>query len=293
MHIPVLLQESIQGLALKPDGVYLDGTLGGGGHAFTIASQLNQDGTFIGCDVDPHALTRAQEKLASLECHKYFFQKNFSEIDTLIALANKKALDGILLDLGWSMYQIKDADRGFSFLHTGPLDMRLGKSSLTAADLVNTLSSEELATILYRYGDERLSRKIAEAIINYREIHGPLTTTTELAEIIKAAYPPRLRHGKIHPATKSFQALRIAVNDEYGVLETALHAGIRALAPQGRFAVITFHSGEDRIVKQIFNEYKTQNVLISITKKPIVPRDEELHINPSSRSAKLRIVEKQ
>jgi 16S rRNA (cytosine1402-N4)-methyltransferase len=293
MHIPVLLQESIQGLALKPDGVYLDGTLGGGGHAFAIASHLGQEGTFIGCDVDPQALIRAQEKLASLVCQKYFFQKNFSEIDTLIALAHTTALDGILLDLGWSMYQIKEPERGFSFLHTGPLDMRLGESSLTAADLVNTLSSEELATILYRYGDERLSRKIAEAIINYRSVHGAFTTTTELGEVIKATYPPRLRHGKIHPATKSFQALRIAVNDEYGVLETTLHKGIAALAPQGRFAVITFHSGEDRIVKKIFNEYKTQHVLIPITKKPIVPRDEELRINPSSRSAKLRIVEKQ
>lgn len=301
-HIPVLYSESLDALTIRSDGVYIDGTLGGAGHAYGIAEQLSSQGTFIGCDVDYDAIMRAQEKLAPLPCKKYFVHNNFRNILEILNTLSVDQVDGILLDLGWSSFQIEDHERGLSFTHDGPLDMNLGKGlsgdRLTAYEIINFWEEETLADIFYGYGDETKARVIARHLVQVRKDE-PITTTHQLAnEIINALFPKKIASGKplkfkIHPATKVFQALRIAVNDEFGAITDALHAGIQCLSPQGRFAVITFHSGEDRIVKHIFKSYADTNTIRLINKKPIVPSRTEIISNVRSRSAKLRIVEKQ
>jgi 16S rRNA (cytosine1402-N4)-methyltransferase len=300
-HIPVLLQECVDALNITADGVYVDGTLGGAGHAEAIASQLSPSGTFIGCDVDHDAIMRAQERLKKLPCHKFFVHDNFKNISHIVDQLGIQSVSGILLDLGWSSFQIADPERGLSFMHDGPLDMNLSKGMsverLTAYEIVNHWGEETLADIFYAYGDEVKARQIAKHLVKVRREY-PITTTKQLAdEVIAAVYtkrkdPTKELHFKIHPATKVFQALRIAVNDELETIKEAIHVGIKKLASGGRFAIITFHSGEDRIVKHLFKQYADEEIIKLTVKKPIVPTLTETRTNPRSRSAKLRIVEK-
>lgn len=288
MHIPVLFTESIDALNITPDGVYVDGTLGGAGHAYAIGEKLSDKGTLIAFDVDAQAIARGHKKLDELPCQVRLFQRNFREIVQVLHENNIEKIDGVLMDLGYSSYQIDDADKGLSFQHDGPLDMRLGDGEITAADIVNTWSEETLADIFYGYGDETAARLIAKKIVAARR-NKKFTTTQQLADFIKQVIP--FRHGKTHPATRVFQALRIAVNDEYGALTDALKDLPACIQSGGRIAIITFHSGEDRIVKNIFKTWQEDEIGNVTTKKPITPNDEELRENPRARSAKLRIFE--
>lgn len=294
MHIPVLFQESIDALAIRPDGVYVDGTLGGAGHALAIAQHLGPHGTLIGFDVDSHALARAREVLRDVSCKIILVQDNFRNLAQVLKDRHIQEVHGILLDLGWSSFQIADAHRGFSFQQNGPLKMTLrdtlSQDDLTAWDIVNTWEEEHIADILYGYGDEHASRRIAHALVQARR-KAPLETTFDLVEVIHSVLPQK---GWMHTntATKTFQALRITVNDEYGALHDVLDQGIHALAPHGRFAIITFHSGEDRIVKQAFRTAAAEQRVGLVTKKPISPSFEETQKNPRARSSKLRIIEK-
>ena len=308
-HIPVLFHESIDALAIRPSGTYIDGTLGGAGHALAIAQHLAPDGTLIGFDLDSNAIARAQEKLigpdSSVVCKIILVQENFRNLDQVLDAHGIGAVDGIFLDLGWSSYQIADESRGFSFQVDGPLRMTLKdsptKDDLTAWDIVNTWDEEAIADVLYAYGDERHSRRIARAIIEART-KKPIDTTFELSALVAHNVPGGLKvfkdwsagfgKKKTNPATKTFQALRIAVNDEYGAVTDALAKGFERLAPKGRFAVISFHSGEDRIVKNYFRDQAHAGLATLLTKKPIMPSDEEVAQNPRSRSAQLRVIEK-
>lgn len=296
-HISVLYQESLDALAIDAHGVYVDGTLGGAGHAYGIAEQLDASGIFIGCDVDYDAITRAQDKLRMLPCKKHFIHDNFRNLPAIIDRLNIDQVHGILLDLGWSSFQIADPERGLSFMQDGPLDMNLSKGlpgeRLTAFEIVNYWEESTLADIFYGYGDETKARVIAKHIVKVRKDQ-EIATTHQLAQcVIDAVYTKKQpTHFKIHPATKVFQALRIAVNDELQVVTDTLHAGIQVLTPGGRLAVITFHSGEDRIVKHLFKSYADEGVIALVVKKPIAPSLQEVRDNPRSRSAKLRIIKK-
>lgn len=298
IHVPVLLFESIEGLNIDSNGIYLDGTLGGAGHAEEIAKRLSAKGVLIGCDVDSEALARATERLESYPCQKHFAHDNFRNLESILEKSEIEKVSGILLDLGWSSFQIADPERGLSFLHDGPLDMNLSKGMvgerLTAYEIINFWEEEAIADILFKYGDERKSRIIAKHIVEARKKQH-ITTTGELAQLVIKILHPKAKENpyfKIHPATKVFQALRIAVNDELQVITDAIHAGIKKLNHGGRFAIITFHSGEDRIVKHLFREYADQGKVTLITKKPTVPSESEIHDNPRSRSSKLRIIQK-
>lgn len=294
MHIPVLFSESIHALSIKPNGTYVDGTLGGAGHAAEIAKHLGPDGTLIGFDLDSNAITRAREALSNAKCKVILAQENFRNLDSVLAKNGIEQVDGIFLDLGWSSFQIADPTRGFSFQVDGPLAMTLKdsptKDDVTAWDIVNTWEESTIADMLYAYADERYSRRIARRIIEEREKHS-IDTTAQLAELVKSAVPKNPK-SKINPATKTFQALRIAVNDEYGALKDTLVKGFEKLKTGGRFAIITFHSGEDRIVKNFFRDQSHAEIAKLITKKAIMPSDEEIITNPRSRSAQLRILEK-
>ena len=300
-HIPVLLDECIKSLNINSSGIYIDGTLGGAGHAEEIAKQLSKQGTLIGCDVDHDAIIRAQSRLKDYPCNKKLIHNNFRNLDAILNQVDIKQVDGILLDLGWSSFQIADPERGLSFQNDGPLDMNLSKGMnderITAYEIVNFWEEGTLADIFFAYGDEPKARVIARYIVQERQ-KNKITTTKELARIvIEALFPKKVAskkelYFKIHPATKVFQALRIAVNDELEVVTETIHAGIKHLAQGGRFSIITFHSGEDRIVKHLFKTYADQGIIKLITKKPIVPTDKELQINPRARSSKLRVVEK-
>jgi len=301
IHVPVLFQESIHALAITPDGIYVDGTLGGAGHASAIADQLSARGTFIGCDVDHDALSRAQERLASYPCTRFLIHDNFRNLGHILDRLEIPEVHGILLDLGWSSFQMSDRERGLSFMQDGPLDMNLSKGipgeHITAYDIINFWEETTLADIFFGYGDEPKARKIARQIIEERQVR-PIATTFELRDlVVRALFPKHVAekkspYFKIHPATKVFQALRIAVNDELQTLTDAIHVGIGRLARNGRFAIITFHSGEDRIVKNLFKLYVEQGLAELVVKKPIVPSDAELADNPRARSAKLRIIKK-
>lgn len=294
MHIPVLFQESIDALHIRNDGVYVDGTLGGAGHALAIAQHLGPHGTLIGFDVDSHAIARAREKLQRVSCRVILIQDNFRNMTEALLAHDIHHVDGILLDLGWSSFQITEAERGLSFQNDGALNMSLkspvGPEDLTAFDIVNTWEEEHIADILYGYGDEHASRRIAHAIVLARR-KAPLQTTFDLVEVIHSVLPQK---GWMHTntATKTFQALRITVNDEYGALQDVLVQGMELLSSAGRLAIITFHSGEDRIVKQSFRAYTDEGKGTLVTKKPITPSQEELHTNPRARSSKLRTIEK-
>lgn len=305
-HVSVLLDECIQGLNIRPDGIYVDGTLGGAGHSSHIASKITT-GRLIGIDRDEVALTAAAERLAPYGDRVILVHSNFCDIASVLARLGIGGVDGILLDLGVSSPQLDDGARGFSYMADAPLDMRMDHSeALTAAAVVNTWSYEELKRILYEYGEERYAPQIASAICKRRE-QAPVRTTLELVDIIRSAMPPAALREKQHPAKRSFQAIRIAVNDELGAVSQVMRDAIPCLNPGGRLAVITFHSLEDRIVKNAMAEAakgctcppsfpvcvcgKKPKVRL-ITRKPIVSGEEELARNPRARSAKLRICEK-
>ena len=305
-HVSVLLDECIDGLNIKPDGIYVDGTLGGAGHSSQIVKRLST-GRLIGIDRDPVALKAAGERLAPYADRVTLVHSNFCEIAKVLEDLNIDGVDGILLDLGVSSPQLDDAERGFSYMNDAPLDMRMNaEDALSAYEVVNTWSYEELRRILFDYGEERYAPRIADAICRRRE-QAPIKTTLELVEIIRSAMPAAALREKQHPAKRSFQAIRIAVNDELGSVEKVMRDAPQCLNPGGRLAIITFHSLEDRIVKNGMAEAakgctcppsfpvcvcgKKPKVKL-ISRKPIVSGDEELERNPRARSAKLRICEK-
>lgn len=302
-HIPVLLSETIDGLNIRPDGIYVDGTAGGGGHSSEILKHLTS-GKLYSIDQDPDAIAAVTERFKN-EPNSVILKGNFSNMKELLAEKQVYSVDGVLLDIGVSSHQLDTAERGFSFHEDAPLDMRMSQEGTTAADLVNTLSFEELTKIIFSYGEEKYANSIVKAIIKQREIK-PITTTFELAEIIKNSVPQKVRR-EGHPARKTFQALRIAVNRELEVLEKGLDEAFEILNTQGRLAVITFHSLEDRIVKKKMAEWfkgctcpKDFPVCVcgnkpkakAVSRKPIVANSIELDKNLRSRSAKLRICEK-
>lgn len=285
-HVPVLLREIMEGLNLHSGDVVIDGTLGDGGHAQAILEATAPQGKVIGIDQDVHSLERAKKNLSKYADRITPVQGNFRELNTLVS-PYATQVHGILLDLGWSSSQLTD-DQGLSFMKDAPLDMRLSGSKVrTAASILAEYSEKELGQIFRKLGEERLWRQVAAAIVKQRRDH-PLTRTSQLVALMErlTAHIPR---GKIHPATRVFQALRIEVNDELNALKDVLPQAVELLAPHGRLAIITFHSLEDRIVKQFFAR---ESMIEMITKKPIAPSDEEIRENPRSRSAKLRIVEK-
>ena len=305
-HRSVLLDECIDGLNIKPDGVYVDGTAGGGGHSFEIARRL-VGGRLICIDQDSAAIEAASKKLAPFSDKVTIVRNNFSHIADVCEELGIDKIDGMLLDLGVSSYQLDTAERGFSYNADAPLDMRMdARASLNAEIVVNTYSPEELRRILFEYGEEKFTRQIVSAIVAQRE-RAPIKSTAQLASIIKGAIPARAREGGHHPAKRSFQAIRIEVNHELDVIGPAIKDGVKLLGSGGRMAIITFHSLEDRIVKQAYaklaegctcpkslpicvcNNKPTVKV---ITKHPIAPTDLELEENPRSRSAKLRVAEK-
>ena len=305
-HVSVLLQECIDGLNIKPDGIYVDGTLGGAGHSSQIAARLTT-GRLIGIDRDPVALAAAGMRLEPFADRVTLVHSNFCEMAQVLAELGIDGVDGILLDLGVSSPQLDDGERGFSYMVDAPLDMRMnGEDALSARTVVNTWSQDELKRILYTYGEERYAPQIAAAICRRRE-DKPIETTLELVDIIRSAMPPAALREKQHPAKRSFQAIRIAVNDELGSVEKAMEVAVPLLKPGGRLAVITFHSLEDRIVKTAMAEAargctcppnfpvcvcgKKPRVRL-ISRKPIVSGAEELDRNPRARSAKLRVCEK-
>ena len=305
-HISVLLDECIEGLNIKPDGIYVDGTLGGAGHSSEVAKRLTT-GRLIGIDRDPVALKAAGERLAPYKDRVTLVHSNFCEIAQVLKNLNIEGVDGILLDLGVSSPQLDDGSRGFSYMADAPLDMRMNsEDTLSAYDVVNTWSYEELRRILFDYGEERYAPKIASAICKKRE-EKPIETTLELVDVIRGAMPAQALREKQHPAKRSFQAIRIAVNDELGSVEKVMKDAIPCLNPGGRLAVITFHSLEDRIVKTAMAGAakgctcppsfpicvcgKKPQVYV-ITRKPITSTDAELERNPRARSAKLRVCEK-
>ena len=294
-HISVLLQETIEGLSLKAGDRVFEGTVGLGGHTEEIMGRIGAQGVYIGTDMDTQALAHAEARLASYPCTKIFREGNFRNLDHVLDAAGYPEVDKILLDIGLSNLQLEMSERGFSFKQNGPLLMTFrvapSEGDLTAREIVNEWAADSLTDIISGYGEERFAWRIANAIVAARE-KKPIETTTELAEIVRLALPAFARHGKIHPATKTFQALRIAVNDELGALREGLEKGFARLVPGGRMAVISFHSLEDRIVKEFFKKRADEALGTILTKKPIGPSDEELAHNPKARSSKLRIIEK-
>lgn len=305
-HVSVLLDECIEALNIKPEGIYVDGTLGGAGHSSRIAAKLTT-GRLIGIDRDTVALTAAEKRLEPYMDRVTLVHSDFSELKNVLSCLNIEKVDGILLDLGVSSPQLDDGARGFSYMADAPLDMRMNREDpVTAHTVVNTWPYEELRRILYDYGEERYAPQIAAAICRRRE-ERIIETTLELVDIIRSAMPAAALREKQHPAKRSFQAIRIAVNDELGDLQKVLDAAIPALNPGGRLAIITFHSLEDRIVKNAMAAAakgctcppnfpvcvcgKTPQVKV-LTRKPITSSDEELNRNPRARSAKLRVCEK-
>ncbi|MBR2927001.1 MAG: 16S rRNA (cytosine(1402)-N(4))-methyltransferase RsmH [Clostridia bacterium] len=306
-HYSVLLKESIEGLAIKTDGVYVDGTAGGAGHSAQIASRLSGNGLLLALDQDETAVKVATERLKPYGSRARVIHSNFKNLEAVLAEQGISHIDGLLLDLGVSSYQLDTPERGFSYRADAPLDMRMdSRNPLSAMEVVNTYSESELRRILYEYGEERFSSRIANGIIRARE-RGSISTTGELVEIIRQSIPAPAREGGHHPAMRTFQALRIEVNAELDVIAPAIKSAVRLLNPGGRIAIITFHSLEDRIVKQTFSDLtgactcpKNFPICVCgnrpqiklITKKPILPTQEELAVNSRSHSAKLRIAEK-
>ncbi len=293
-HQSVLLHEAIRELEIRPDDTVIDATLGGAGHARAIAETLESSGILVGFDLDQAAIARAQTALTEAKPQIHLIRSNFRHLGSELAAREIPSIDKALFDLGWSGYQLS-AGRGFSFLSDEPLLMTyvtdITPETLTAREIVNEWEEESLIDIISGWGEERYARRIASMIVNRRG-EKPFETARDLADEIKACVPAVYRYGRIHPATKTFQALRIAVNDELGALQEGLASAWQMLAPGGRIAVITFHSIEDRIVKQLFVQWEKEEGGKRITKKPLTPSDEELSRNPRARSAKLRVIEK-
>lgn len=302
-HVSILLNECLDGLEISPEKVYVDGTLGGAGHSYHIASKI-KTGTLISIDRDRSAIENAKIRLEPFMENVKLIKNDFRNIDDAIREAGFDKVDGIMFDLGVSSPQLDITERGFSYMKDSKLDMRMDREQeLSAFNIVNEWTYEDLSRIIFRYGEEKFARKIADKIIERR----PINTTFELVEAIKDALPEKVKREKGHPAKKTFQAIRIAVNDELESVEIAMEKAINSLNPSGRLCVITFHSLEDRIVKTIFNEYATGCICSKkipvcichnkpkikiINRKPILPSDEEIDENPRARSAKLRIIEK-
>lgn len=290
-HLPVLVEQVIEFLDPHPDGIYVDCTLGGAGHALKILERSSPTGRLIGIDRDGEAIEEAYLRLKLYESRITLIHGNFSDLREILRELNIGKVEGILIDLGVSYQQLIDEKRGFSFQSEGPLDMRMDRTQRkTAAKLINALSRVELEGILRKYGEGRWGRKIAKAIVRHRQ-KTPIVTTTQLRDIISSAVlkPPR----RIHPATKAFQAIRIAVNDELNNLEKAIRDGVPLLKSGGRLCILSFHSLEDRIVKESFRQYeKAPGLITIITKKPIAPSKGEISENPRARSAKLRVAER-
>jgi 16S rRNA (cytosine1402-N4)-methyltransferase len=305
-HVSVLLKECIDGLNIKPNGIYVDGTLGGGGHSFKIL-QLLENGKLIGIDQDTDALKAATERLKIFEDKFIPVHRNFSEIETVLDELGIKKIDGLLLDLGVSSFQLDEAERGFSYMNDGKLDMRMNQSdTFTAYDIVNTYSERKLTSIINEYGEENWANRIAKFIVEART-EKPIETTFELVEVIKKAIPAAARKDGPHPAKRTFQAIRIEVNNELKIIEQTIEATVKRLNKGGRIAIITFHSLEDRIVKTAYKNLAQgctcppefpicicggKPKVKIISKKPILPSDEEVEMNPRARSAKLRVAEK-
>ena len=306
-HISVLLEETINSLNIKPDGIYVDGTLGGGGHSLEICKRLGSSGRLIGIDQDMDAIKAATERLKDYSNQVTIVHSNYQDVDSVLRDLSIGGVDGIVLDLGVSSYQLDNADRGFTYREDTPLDMRMDQSStVTARDIVNGYSEQELFRVIKEYGEDSFAKNIAKHIVKARQ-EKTIETTGELNEIIKAAIPAKVRQGQGHPSKKTFQAIRIELNRELEVLENSLDKMIELLNPGGRLSVITFHSLEDRIVKNIFR--KNMNPCICppefpictcgrkptgkvITRKPIVPGEQELEDNKRAKSSKLRVFEK-
>lgn len=308
-HIPVLLAEAVEYLNCQANGTYLDATLGSGGHAFTILKDNPEIKALIAIDWDEEAIKKSRKRLQPFSHKTFIFQENFINIRTILKKLGVKEVNGILLDLGVSSQQLEDRNRGFSFRLQGTLDMRMNRNlSTTAFDLVNTSSISQLEQTLLNYGEERYAKRIARAIVTERKKE-PLSDTLKLSQLVTSAIPPKHHPRKIHPATKTFQALRIAVNNEIENLKKVIEEGIDLLAQKGRLCIISFHSIEDRVVKHQFRKLSKgyshservfpleeinhgKGKVKIITKKPITPRSEEIRENPRARSAKLRVVEK-
>ena len=306
-HTPVMQREVVKSLRLRPGGIYVDGTVGGGGHAFEILRETSPDGLLIGIDVDDDALRESKERLKPFGNRKIIIKGNFADIDTILDELNIKGVDGILLDLGVSSHQLKTADRGFSFSLNAVLDMRMDQShGLSACEIVNTFSEKELVRIIKDYGEEMMAGRIVKAISDRRKVR-PIKTTADLADIILRALPSRFKPPKIHPATKTFQAIRIYVNSELLNLHNAIDRGVDVLKESGRFSIISFHSLEDRIIKNCFRLWEKGCICLPdipvctchrkaklkvLTKKPVTPSASEIESNPKARSAKLRTAER-
>ncbi|WP_096189228.1 16S rRNA (cytosine(1402)-N(4))-methyltransferase RsmH [Evansella halocellulosilytica] len=306
-HVTVLKEETVAGLNIKRDGIYVDCTLGGGGHSERILSELNEEGRLIAFDQDETALLHAKERLASYEGNVHFVHSNFKYVKKELELLGIDKVDGIVFDLGVSSPQFDEPERGFSYRFDAPLDMRMNRNeALTAYEVVNEWSFQDIMKIISKYGEERFAKQIARKIEQAREIE-PIATTFQLVEVIKEAIPAPARRKGGHPAKRTFQAIRIAVNDELNVFDHALNDGIDMLKQGGRIAVITFHSLEDRICKQVFKRRGTppelpkglpvvpegfEPELTLVNRKPIVAKEDELELNQRAHSAKLRIAEK-
>lgn len=306
-HIPVMLDECVEGLNIRSDGIYVDCTVGGAGHSREIVKRLGEKGRLIAVDKDADALMVAGERLADHKKQISFLHDDFKNLPQDLDGLGIEAVDGILIDLGVSSYQLDNAERGFSYMKDAPLDMRMDRSQyLTAFNIVNEYSAGEIIKILYDYGEEKLARRIAENIVRIRSKQ-TIETTLQLAKIVEDSYPAATRFKYGHPAKRTFQAIRIAVNDELGTLKESIKQMALRLAPRGRMAVITFHSLEDRIVKTAFKELSTdctcppdfpicvcgnKREVMTVNKKPILPSERELNENPRSQSAKLRIIER-
>ncbi len=294
-HIPVLFNETIEALSLESGDTVVDGTLGGGGHARGICALIAAEGTFIGIDRDSTAITIAKEHLKDASCTKHFVNDNARNLDSILDSLEIHAIDAMVLDLGWSSMQMSQEGRGLSFMRDEPLAMTLdphpAEDALTAREIVNEWEEENIADIIYGYGEERYARRIARAICERRE-EKEIATTGELVDVISGAVPKGYHHGRIHPATRTFQALRIAVNDELGSAKEAIEKGVKALRKGGKIAIISFHSIEDRMVKRTLKALSEEETVSLPIKKPIVPTEEEIENNPRARSAKLRIAEK-
>lgn len=306
-HNPVLYEKTLESLKIDSKGTYVDGTLGGGGHAYGICQGLGGEGWFIGIDRDKAAISAGREKLKTFNCQKSFVQNNYAEIKDVLNSLGVLGIQGALLDLGVSSFQLDNPERGFSYMQDAPLDMRMcEEDTLTAHRVVNQYTKGDLIRIIKEYGEERWASRIAEFIVKARE-EKSIDTTKELVSVIKKAIPAAARREGPHPAKRTFQAIRIEVNNELDVLEQAIEDFVDVLEPGGRMAVITFHSLEDRIVKEVFQRRLNPCIcpkefpictcgkipdIKKITKKPIISNEEELEENPRARSAKLRVIEK-